>query len=74
MATHDNYDNKILKQLTRIADSLENIEKKIPDASRIRFGETLTGGLYIGYNPREGESFMDRFAKAMKEMGESDGN
>ena len=27
MATHDKYDNAILKQLTRIANALERIEK-----------------------------------------------
>ena len=28
---HDNYDKDILKQLRRIADSLEKIEKKLPN-------------------------------------------
>lgn len=31
MATHDRYDNDILKQLTRIANSLEKIERKLPE-------------------------------------------
>lgn len=37
MATHDKYDNDILKQLTRIANSLEKIEKSLilsPNESR----------------------------------------
>lgn len=37
---HDRYDKDILKQLTRIANSLEKMEKKIPDASRVTFYET----------------------------------
>ena len=31
MATHDRYDNDILKQLTRIANALEKIERKLPE-------------------------------------------
>lgn len=31
MTTHDRYDNDILKQLTRIANSLEKIERKLPE-------------------------------------------
>lgn len=69
---HDRYDTDILKQLTRIANSLEKIEKKIPDASRIRFGENLLGGLYIGYSPREGESLKEQFAKAMGKLEEEE--
>lgn len=30
MATHDNYDNNILRQLTRIANALDRICKRIP--------------------------------------------
>ena len=50
---HDKYDNDVLKQLTRIANSLEKIEKKVPDASRIRFSQNLLGGLFIGYDSLE---------------------
>ena len=32
MAMHDIYDRDILKQLTRIANSLEKIEKKLPES------------------------------------------
>lgn len=35
MAIHDKYDNDILKQLTRIANSLERMEKRISDAKPI---------------------------------------
>ena len=41
MATHDKYDNDILKQLTRIANSLEKIEKSLilsPNESRAKKG------------------------------------
>ena len=31
MASHDNYDKDVLKALQRIANSLEKIEKKMPD-------------------------------------------
>ena len=31
MATHDRYDNDILKQLTRIANALERISKRLPE-------------------------------------------
>lgn len=31
MSVHDNYDKEILKQLKRIANSLEGIEKKLPN-------------------------------------------
>lgn len=31
MATHDRYDNDILKQLIRIANSLEKIERKLSE-------------------------------------------
>lgn len=31
MVSHDNYDNSILKSLQRISNSLEKIEKKIPN-------------------------------------------
>lgn len=31
MANHDNYDKDILKALQKIANSLEKIEKKMPD-------------------------------------------
>ena len=31
MPTHDRYDNDILKQLTRIANALEKIERKLPE-------------------------------------------
>lgn len=31
MSTHDRYDNGILKQLTRIANALEKIERKLPE-------------------------------------------
>ena len=31
MATHDRYDNDILKQLTKIANALEKIERKLPE-------------------------------------------
>lgn len=69
---HDRYDINILKQLTRIANSLERLESKIPDASCIRFGECLSGGLYIGYSPRDGESLKEKFAKAMGKMEEEE--
>lgn len=41
MTTHDKYDNDILKQLTRIANSLEKIEKSLilsPNESRPKNG------------------------------------
>lgn len=46
MAAHDKYDNDILKQLTRIANSLERIEKNLtlsPDGPRLkkRCGPTI---------------------------------
>ena len=31
MATHDKYDNDILKQLTRIANALDRIAKRLPE-------------------------------------------
>ena len=34
MGSHDNYDLNILKALQRIANSLDRIEKKIPDKSK----------------------------------------
>lgn len=37
--THDRYDKDILKQLTRIANSLGNIEKKMP-LQKLEKGET----------------------------------
>lgn len=55
MAQHDRYDNDILKQLTRIANSLEDINKKIPNASNIIFAESFLGGLFIGYKNKEKE-------------------
>lgn len=33
MANHDNYDKNILKALQKIANSLDRIEKKMPDKS-----------------------------------------
>lgn len=41
MVAHDKYDNDILKQLTRIANSLEKIEKSLilsPNESRPKNG------------------------------------
>lgn len=49
MAQHDRYENDLLKQLTRIANSLEKIEKKMPDAHRVIFQENIFGGLSITY-------------------------
>ena len=49
MTTHDSYDKDILKQLTRIANSLNNIDKKLPNASKIYFEENILGGLFVGY-------------------------
>lgn len=54
MAQHDRYEMDILKQLTRIANSLEKLEKKTPDASKVYFGENLLGGLMIGYKKGTG--------------------
>ena len=53
MATHDAYEKDILKQLTRIANSLDKIEKKLPNASKIKFGANMLGGLYVGYEKDE---------------------
>ena len=53
MPTHDAYEKDILKQLTRIANSLDKIEKKLPNASKIKFGENLLGGLFVGYEKEE---------------------
>lgn len=53
MATHDAYEKDILKQLTRIANSLDKIEKKLPNASKIYFGENILGGLFVGYKDYE---------------------
>lgn len=44
----DNYDKEILKQLTRIASSLEKLEKKVPDASRVTFERNAYGKLIVG--------------------------
>lgn len=49
MAEHDAYEKDILKQLTRIANSLDKIEKKLPNASKIYFEENILGGLFVGY-------------------------
>lgn len=49
MAAHDAYEKDILKQLTRIANSLDKIEKKLPNASKIYFEENILGGLFVGY-------------------------
>lgn len=68
MAQHDRYDEDLLKQLTRIANSLESINKKIPDASRLYFGQNLLGGLAIGYN-RDDES-EEKGKKDIKEAVE----
>lgn len=40
MAAHDDYDNDILKQLTRIANSLERIEKDLTRKQMIKFDES----------------------------------
>lgn len=49
MSSHDAYKKDILKQLTRIANSLDKIEKKLPNASKIYFEENILGGLFVGY-------------------------
>lgn len=54
MATHDRYDTDILKQLTRIANSLEKIERKLPEPEQ----PTLTANEMreeIGLEPVECE-------------------
>lgn len=53
MATHDAYEKDILKQLTRIANSLDKIEKKLPNASKIKFESNILGGLFVGYENDE---------------------
>ena len=53
MAAHDAYEKDILKQLTRIANSLDKIEKKLPNASKIYFEENILGGLFVEYRDYE---------------------
>lgn len=56
MPNHDRYDNDILKQLTRIANILDKIEKRLPDASNLYFTENFLGELAIGYKKKEDNS------------------
>ena len=63
MAQHDRYEEDLLKQLKRIANSLESINKKIPDASGVYFGENLLGGLGVGY-------YSDNESKERSEKGD----
>ena len=53
MASHDRFEMDVLKQLTRIVNSLDKIEKKLPKDSKIKFEENILGGLHVGYEKDE---------------------
>ena len=63
MSAHDAYEKDILRQLTRIANSLDKIEKKLPNASKIKFEANILGGLFVGY---ENDEYL-RNGESMKE-------
>lgn len=48
MATHDRYDNDILKQLTRIANALDRISKRLPqEYNTAEKAEEIASGDYV---------------------------
>lgn len=51
--THDKYDNDVLKQLTRIANSLEKMEKKLPDVHNIAVKENIFGEAIVCTKPKD---------------------
>lgn len=59
MANHDRYENDILKQLTRIANSLERIEKANRVTLRVISTNELKG--YLDNSSNDLKEYLDSF-------------